>query len=139
MTQELFWNIKKNCNTSTLLHTPINSRLEISLEWMITDSPFEVKSGPGALLGTPSCRICRRMRLSTVPLSWTSAIYCRVLVKKCPGCLFKSVVIHCTCHQIQSSSCYLFRDMLLVCIEGVQWVTQTLNFFTPACVQWSTL
>ena len=31
---------------------------------------------------------------------YTGAIYCRVLVKKCPGCLFNSVEIHCTCHQL---------------------------------------
>ena len=45
-------------------------------------------------------------------------IYCRVLVKKYPGCLFNSVEMHCTCHQLLSSSCSLFRDILLVCIEG---------------------
>ena len=27
-------------------------------------------------------------------------IYCRVLMKKCMGCLFNSIEIHCTCHQL---------------------------------------
>ena len=26
--------------------------------------------------------------------------------------------IHCTCHQLLSKSCFLFRDLLLVSIEG---------------------
>ena len=57
--------------------------------------------------------------------------YCRVLVKKGLGCPFNSVEIHCTCHQLKSRSCYLFRDILSMCIEGGHWVTRTLNFFTP--------
>ena len=27
-------------------------------------------------------------------------LYCRILVDECPGCLFNSVAIHCTCHQL---------------------------------------
>ena len=30
---------------------------------------------------------------------------------------------------LESMSCYLFRDILLVCIEGEHRVTGTLNFF----------
>ena len=58
-------------------------------------------------------------------------IYCRVLVKKCPRCLFNLVEIHCTCHQLLSRPCYLFSGILLVCIEGRHEVIRTLNSFTP--------
>ena len=45
-----------------------------------------------------------------------------LLVKKCLGCLFNSVEIHCTYHQLKSRSCYSFRD-----IEGGHCVTRTFN------------
>ena len=48
----------------------------------------------------------------------TGVIYCRVLVKKCPGCLLNSVEIRSTCDQLYLRSCFLLRDILLVCIEG---------------------
>ena len=57
---------------------------------------------------------------ASVPCMMNSpgVIYCRALVKICLGCLSNSVEIHCTCHQLLLRSCYLFRDIPLVCIKG---------------------
>ena len=53
-------------------------------------------------------------------LVFTGVIYCRVLVKKCPGYIFKSAEIHCTCHQLWSRSCYFLSLLLLFCVGGIE-------------------
>ena len=50
------------------------------------------------------------------------------------GCLFNSMEIHCSCHQLQSRSCALFGEILLESMEVGQWVTPDSRFLYTGTV-----
>ena len=64
--------------------------------------------------------------------SWfyPGVIYCRVLVKKCPGCLFNSVEIHCKIYSTLIKVMLSIPQHPISMYCGGHWVTQTQFLYT---------